>query len=538
MGGIATGNPITAGDTSVTVTGVSASAQDVTVYANGVQVGQNTAPAGQTTVTVTTSALVKGQYLTASQKLSGTEGCIPGSTGAPIIGGGNAALTVCLEFDATPAGGAPYTWMGANGRQGAYASPPTGATVVTPGIGWQTVTWTPSTASGYCWGSGGAYTWPSSGNATLQYIWLCPNNNNEMGPYTVYIDTVQNGTTSLYNWEGDFPGLSAFMQNPSFATTGRTPVHDNPNLTACVNTNADMGAECQRMDWEFVNNGVNNSIRGVLKNAISVDLSKPISFRILVLPAGSSAPALTITQPSAKMLCAGTADSVNITATDHSGGTSTISYQWKKNGTAINSGNAGDLTGYTTATLSFGNPVTGDAGSYSCAVTDTVTGVNAGTYTTECAQFAVTVNSPPLVGAVSPASQAVCAGGSATFTVPAPSGTGPFHYQWHKVGDGNVGTDSSSYTIATVATGDAGSYECAGQRRVQPDCNGHCGRFDGECGAQCRRRLAGEPGRVRRKPGHLHGFGHRHGTPLPVAKGRWRQRGDRQQQLHLQSGHR
>jgi hypothetical protein len=389
VGGVATANPITAEDTSVDVTGVSASAQDVTVYANGVQVGQNTAPAGQTTVTVTTSPLVKGQYLTASQKLSGTEGCIPGSTGAPIVGGGNAALTVCLEFTV---GSTAYLWLGANGRQGGYASAPTGATVVNPGVGWQTVTWTPGTSPSWNWGTASSYTFPTSGSATLQYIWLCPNDNNEMGPYTVYIDTVQNGTASLYNWEGDTIGLSAFMQNPSYATTGRTPVHDSPNLTACVNTNADMGAECQRMDWEFINTASANSIRGVLKNGITVDLSKPISFRILVLPAGTSAPALTLSQPGAKTLTSGTADSVSITATDHSGGTSTMAYQWKRNGVAITSANAGDRTGYTTATLAFGAPVAGDAGSYSCTVTDTVTGVNAGTYTGECAPFVVTVN--------------------------------------------------------------------------------------------------------------------------------------------------
>jgi len=66
---------------------------------------------------------------------------------------------------------------------------------------------------------------------------------------------------------------------------------------------------------------------------------------------------------------------------------------------------------------------------------------------------------PPAVGPVSPASQAACAGSPATFTVSA-SGTAPLHYQWRKVGVGNVGTDSSSYTISPVATGDAGSYEC------------------------------------------------------------------------------
>ena len=73
---------------------------------------------------------------------------------------------------------------------------------------------------------------------------------------------------------------------------------------------------------------------------------------------------------------------------------------------------------------------------------------------------------PVGVGPVSPSTQTVCAGGSAAFSV-TPSGTGPFHYQWRKVGGGNVGTDSSSYTINPVSSGDAGSYEC--------DVTGQCG---------------------------------------------------------------
>jgi hypothetical protein len=70
------------------------------------------------------------------------------------------------------------------------------------------------------------------------------------------------------------------------------------------------------------------------------------------------------------------------------------------------------------------------------------------------------VCTPTTVGPVSPASQAVCAGGTATFTVPAPGGSGPFHYQWLKNGSTPVGTDSSSYTINPVTGGDAGTYDC------------------------------------------------------------------------------
>lgn len=58
------------------------------------------------------------------------------------------------------------------------------------------------------------------------------------------------------------------------------------------------------------------------------------------------------------------------------------------------------------------------------------------------------------VGAVP--SQTKAPGESATFSVVA-TGVGPFTYQWKKNGT-PVGTDSSSYTIGTVAAGDAGTY--------------------------------------------------------------------------------
>ena len=48
-------------------------------------------------------------------------------------------------------------------------------------------------------------------------------------------------------------------------------------------------------------------------------------------------------------------------------------------------------------------------------------------------------------------------GDSVTFSVTA-NGTAPLHYQWRKNG-GNVGTDSSSYNIASVTAADAGSYD-------------------------------------------------------------------------------
>lgn len=59
--------------------------------------------------------------------------------------------------------------------------------------------------------------------------------------------------------------------------------------------------------------------------------------------------------------------------------------------------------------------------------------------------------------ATHPASIAVCAGHSASFSVAA---TGATSWQWKKNDSPIAGATSSTYTIPSVATGDAGSYSC------------------------------------------------------------------------------
>jgi hypothetical protein len=61
--------------------------------------------------------------------------------------------------------------------------------------------------------------------------------------------------------------------------------------------------------------------------------------------------------------------------------------------------------------------------------------------------------------ATTPASQSLCPGGTAVFSTVA-GGPGPFTYQWKKNGSAILGANSDSYTIASVASGDAGNYTC------------------------------------------------------------------------------
>jgi gliding motility-associated-like protein len=68
----------------------------------------------------------------------------------------------------------------------------------------------------------------------------------------------------------------------------------------------------------------------------------------------------------------------------------------------------------------------------------------------------LTVNTPPVITA-QPASTSACVGQGATFTVTA-TGTG-LAYQWRKGGVNIPGATGSSYTIASVAITDAGSFD-------------------------------------------------------------------------------
>jgi hypothetical protein len=93
--------------------------------------------------------------------------------------------------------------------------------------------------------------------------------------------------------------------------------------------------------------------------------------------------------------------------------------------------------------------VAGDAGSYDCVVTNL-----AGTATSGAATL--TVRTPPNV-TTDPASQTVVQGGPVTFSVVA-AGTGPLAYQWQRATTNLPGATGPSYSIPSVALGDAGSY--------------------------------------------------------------------------------
>lgn len=153
----------------------------------------------------------------------------------------------------------------------------------------------------------------------------------------------------------------------------------------------------------------------------------------------ASAPVIG-TQPAGLTATAGGAATFTVAAT----GTSPLTYQWRKNGT--------NVAGATGASLTVTLLQASDAGDYSVVVTNA-----AGSVTSALA--ALVVNVPVVAPAITtqPASQSVLVGGSATFTVVS-TGSAPLAYQWRKDGVNLAGATAATYSVASTALGDAGSY--------------------------------------------------------------------------------
>jgi autotransporter-associated beta strand protein len=154
-----------------------------------------------------------------------------------------------------------------------------------------------------------------------------------------------------------------------------------------------------------------------------------------------NSPAAITAQPTAtQTLCTGSAFILGVAAT----GTG-LAYQWKKNGV--------DISGETSNTLNIGSIATTDAGNYTVAVTSSGVCVPA---TVASGTGVLTVNTPATITAQPVASQTLCAGSALNLSVTA-TGTG-LAYQWKKNTVDIGGATSSTFTIASVGTGDAGSY--------------------------------------------------------------------------------
>jgi hypothetical protein len=164
---------------------------------------------------------------------------------------------------------------------------------------------------------------------------------------------------------------------------------------------------------------------------------------ITSFPVSTTCTAPTIsTNPGQRIVCAGGSATFTVAA----GGSSPLSYQWRKNTVNVGGANSPSLT--------ISPAAVGDAGSYDCVVTN-----GCGSATSNSANLIV--NFPASVSQ-QPANAAVCGGGSANFAITASAQPAPtYQWQiesppagsgnWNDMFDGQVFANSSSVGSVTGA---------------------------------------------------------------------------------------
>jgi predicted nucleic-acid-binding Zn-ribbon protein len=159
---------------------------------------------------------------------------------------------------------------------------------------------------------------------------------------------------------------------------------------------------------------------------------------VTVLNGSTTNVGVTIGASPSAAVCAG--NQILFTATPTNGGTNPV-YQWKKNGNNVGSNSANYIL----------NPATNND-VISCVLTSNAACATNNPATSNLVTVTVFPSVSPTV-TIATASTTVCAAQSVTFTATTTNGGNAPTYQW-KVNGNNVGTNSASYSTATLANND------------------------------------------------------------------------------------
>ena len=259
---------------------------------------------------------------------------------------------------------------------------------------------------------------------------------NATGTAVVSASTGQSSPTPGSMSDGNFYAIQLHLMgrsgsvsfgNTSSNTTGGGVWLSGPGISAITYSNPDTPASAF----------VFNEVGFMFLNTTASDVKLTIGSVTGLTPIN---PPVIATQPAAISLNPGQAGILAPVIT----GTTPLTYQWSKGGTAI--------AGATAATYSIASAATADGGSY------TVTATNAyGTVTSNAAVVTITSSSIPATITNQPASATVGVGASASFSVGA-YGSSPLTYQWSQNGTAIAGATSATYSLASVTAANAGNY--------------------------------------------------------------------------------
>jgi hypothetical protein len=187
------------------------------------------------------------------------------------------------------------------------------------------------------------------------------------------------------------------------------------------------GASAVKADAKAYSVLVTNAAGSINSSPASLSVTSPVAPSVLA-------------PPSSQIVLVGSTVSLSVIA----GGTSPLSYQWRKDGSVI--------AGATQATYSIASAALQSAGSYSVSISN-----RAGSVSSNAAVLSVETAKAPLI-TLQPQAQTLTVGGSFTLMVNA-TGTAPLTFQWRKGGINVSGATSSTLTISSALVSDSGSYD-------------------------------------------------------------------------------
>lgn len=142
----------------------------------------------------------------------------------------------------------------------------------------------------------------------LESINFAIDNLEDTGPFDLYVDNLQNGSTVFQTFEETAAGTSDYgFRSPSLSGTTSANLLTAPNLSQVTDLTADTGGQSLRVRFQWNGLTATKWLRLTTSGAAPasnpyLNLDEPISFRLLLLPVGATPPqppqplALTISQ--------------------------------------------------------------------------------------------------------------------------------------------------------------------------------------------------------------------------------------------------
>ncbi|MBK8476504.1 MAG: immunoglobulin domain-containing protein [Opitutaceae bacterium] len=314
----------------------------------------------------------------------------------------------------------------------------------------------PPTAQSVDEGRAATFSVTATGKPAPSYQWL-KNGNAITGATTATLTFATARTSDAGNYSVRVANYLGNVTSPPVALTVNTfaptittqpaPQRGEIGGTVAFSVTA-TGAPFPSYQWQKDGNTIVGATLSTL-TLTSIQTSSAGNYRVVVTNSAgsvtSNAAALTVNtyaptitaQPASRNVNAGASATFSVTAT----GSPVPTYQWQKDGT--------DIAGATNASRALANVQLSSAGNYRVHVTN-----SAGSLFSEVA--VLTVNSIPVI-TTQPVSQTATAGTTVTFTVAATQSPVPT-YQWQKDLTDLAGATQATLTLASVQTGDAGSY--------------------------------------------------------------------------------